>query len=54
MDVRGALDNGQKPEEDAASEDPAEADEEEPQDYQLSRALDLLRGIALYKGRVVN
>ena len=53
-DLRGALDNGQKPEEDAASEDSAEAEEEEPQDYQLARALDLLRGIALYKGRVVN
>ena len=26
----------------------------EPQDYQLARALDLLHGISLYRGRMVN
>jgi carboxyl-terminal processing protease len=32
----------------------AEKDKEKPQDYQLARALDLLRGIALFGNRMVN
>jgi carboxyl-terminal processing protease len=51
-DLRGALenDNGDEDGGDAAGP-PAE---EEIQDYQLSRALDLIRGLALFQERVVN
>ncbi|WP_404381257.1 S41 family peptidase [Caenispirillum salinarum] len=57
--LRGALDLPQNPQEDAVPESEAEdqaveADGEEevrPEDYQLTRALDLLRGLALYDGR---
>jgi carboxyl-terminal processing protease len=52
-DLRGALDNGN-------GETPATADEgksadtksEAPQDYQLERALDLLRGLSLFSNRM--
>jgi hypothetical protein len=48
------LDN---PNGDAAPAEPKETDgtaPEKPQDYQLSRAMDLLRGIALYGTRAAN
>ncbi|MBL6946092.1 MAG: S41 family peptidase [Rhodospirillales bacterium] len=50
-DLRGALENGNAPKTDDAqekTEDDAVDAEETPQDYQLARALDLLRGIALF------
>lgn len=56
-DLRGRLDN---PNGDAApktpetSKKPNAAAPEKPVDYQLSRALDLLRGIALYGARAAN
>jgi len=53
-DLRGALDNGQQPEDEGVAEEAAGTEEAEPQDYQLARALDLLRGISLFRGRVVN
>ncbi len=52
-DLRGAL----GAEQDSADEEMAEdgsAEDEAPFDYQLSRALDLLRGVALFGQRVVN
>lgn len=48
-DLRGALENDNGP--DAENSDPADedaADTDTPPDYQLNRAIDLLRGIALY------
>lgn len=57
-DLRGALANpaegeAEEPAEDgAAAEAGAVEDEPEPQDYQLARAIDLLRGLALYQARV--
>jgi len=55
-DLRGRLDNPNGGE--AAPEETNEADSaapaDSPQDYQLSRALDLLRGIALYGARAAN
>lgn len=66
-DLRGALDNGngkkkenkKKTDDDASQkageEDPEgseQSDEEKPVDYQLSRAVDLLRGVTLYKERL--
>jgi carboxyl-terminal processing protease len=65
-DLRGALANpngdngvdeeGASPEEGVSPEDEATAPPEEgsEQDYQLARAIDLLRGLALYNQRVVN
>jgi carboxyl-terminal processing protease len=67
-DLRGALDDGggnggpddakKNPPEDAAEEQPEDADAETPapktQDYQLSRALDLLRGLAFFNERAIN
>lgn len=56
-DLRGALEN-EDADNGAADNDSGRTDEmteqatEQPEDYQLSRALDLLRGIALYKGAV--
>jgi len=60
-DLRGALDN---PNENAKRDTDAEnsedkkdekaAKDKKPLDYQLSRALDLIRGIALYKTKVSN
>ena len=53
-DLRGALDSTEGEQEgEAAGEVSAEADEE-PQDYQLTRALDLLQGLRLFSERVVN
>ena len=53
-DLRGALDNTDgELDGEAAGEAGAEA-EEEPQDYQLTRALDLLQGLRLFSERVVN
>lgn len=57
-DLRDALTNtdkaaGAKPNA-AGSENPAGDDDEEIEDYQLSRAVDLIRGINLYKTRIVN
>lgn len=54
-DLRGRLDNpnGAEPAEPADKEEPAAATEK-PQDYQLARAMDLLRGIALYGKRASN
>lgn len=62
-DLKGALDNNKKPGEKAATPEKAETSdakgkkdgatdkEDAAQDYQLSRALDLLRGLSLYEGR---
>ena len=56
-DLRGALDNPEgreRPE--GGTDTPAEgtSEAEPPQDYQLTRALDLLRGLRLFSERVVN
>ena len=50
-DLRGALSN-----EDSEGEEGAEdgAAEEEPEDYQLSRAIDLLQGLSLFQQRALN
>ena len=48
-DLRGAISGD---DEDAAAGNEGEDAAEEPQDYQLSRAIDLLRGLALYQDRV--
>ncbi|MFT7571731.1 MAG: carboxyl-terminal processing protease [Paracoccaceae bacterium] len=56
-DLRGRLDNPNgdaAPEAPEKPEDSSEVAPEKPQDYQLSRALDLLRGIALYGARAAN
>ncbi len=57
-DLRGALGRDAETEDDqSAGEDAENADDAKPEsqeDYQLSRALDLLRGISLYRERVVN
>ena len=54
-DLRGRLDNpnGAEPAQPADKKEPAAA-AEKPQDYQLARAIDLLRGIALYGNRAAN
>ena len=60
-DLRGALDNPE-PGEDvgvpgagaAPTGEDATGEDAEPQDYQLTRALDLLRGLRLFSERVVN
>jgi len=56
-DLRGALENenGETPEN--AAGEPSDTDatgEEEAVDYQLSRAIDLLRGISLYQSSIAN
>jgi carboxyl-terminal processing protease len=54
-DLRGALTNGEEPAGGAAPETAPEGetpDEAVGADYQLSRAIDLLRGISLFSGRV--
>ncbi|MBV6633633.1 MAG: S41 family peptidase [Alphaproteobacteria bacterium] len=54
-DLRGALDNegGEAPSD--APEAEAEADTEaQPFDYQMARAIDLLRGVSLFRSTVVN
>ena len=66
-DLRNALDNGDKSkskkpdtpkagngkDKDAKAGDKAEGDKTAPQDYQLARALDLLRGVALFADKPV-
>jgi carboxyl-terminal processing protease len=54
--LRGRLDNTDQPREDESSENaPAGvAPPGSPQDYQLSRAVDLIRGLALYNKRASN
>jgi carboxyl-terminal processing protease len=60
-DLRGALANPDDTPDDARDDAPAKPkdgkeakEDKEPQDYQLMRALDLLRGLALYHGRPGN
>lgn len=56
-DLRGRLDNPNgdtAPKAPEAPKDESKATPEKPQDYQLSRAMDLLRGIALYGARAAN
>jgi carboxyl-terminal processing protease len=56
-DLRGRLDNPNgdaAPKAPEAPTKPSAEKPETPQDYQLSRALDLLRGIALYGARAAN
>ena len=50
-DLRNALDNG----EDAKGKNPGDgkATKDTPQDYQLARALDLLRGVSLFSSKAV-
>ncbi len=54
-DLRGRLKNDQAADDDASAAPPPEMGEPPPdgEDYQLSRALDLLRGISLYEGRAL-
>lgn len=50
-DLRGALENGNAKEEEAKKKtEPADA---KPRDYQLDRALDLIRGVAMFRDKVV-
>jgi carboxyl-terminal processing protease len=51
-DLRGALSN-ESFEEEGGGQDGA-AGEEEPEDYQLSRAIDLLQGLSLFRERALN
>ena len=51
-DLRGALSN-EKSEEGDGTRDSA-VDEEEIEDYQLSRAIDLLQGLSLFQERALN
>jgi carboxyl-terminal processing protease len=57
-DLRGRLDNpnGDQPDAAASKDDKKKAvtAAKKPQDYQLARAMDLLRGIALYGARAAN
>ena len=55
-DLRGRLDNPDEvePEEEPAAAKKPAAENDKPQDYQLARAMDLLRGIALYGNRAAN
>jgi carboxyl-terminal processing protease len=59
-DLRNALlnDNGDGPESESETSESAEGgneqEDEAPLDYQLARAIDLLRGLNLYHNRVVN
>lgn len=55
-DLRGRLDNPDEvePEEEPAAAKKPAAETDKPQDYQLARAMDLLRGIALYGNRAAN
>ena len=52
-DLRGRLNNDQLPEGAAGGAPPEMGEPVDGQDYQLARALDLLRGISLYEGRAV-
>ena len=51
-DLRGALSN--EGSEDGDSAEDGAASEEEPKDYQLSRAIDLLQGLSLFRERALN
>jgi carboxyl-terminal processing protease len=51
-DLRGALTNEKS--EDIDSTKDSAADEEEIEDYQLSRAIDLLQGLSLFQERALN
>jgi carboxyl-terminal processing protease len=53
-DLRGALENVDNGEEDSDGGNGESVSEAAQQDFQLSRALDLLRGLALYSARAVN
>ena len=66
-DLRGALENPAGTNGDGTTEEPdteadsgadsgpdAESEDDEPEDFQLARAVDLLRGLALFNERVVN
>jgi carboxyl-terminal processing protease len=58
-DLRGAIENPNEPGQAPADgeqpkKDGEEAEKKPPFDYQLSRAVDLIRGIALYNQRVAN
>jgi carboxyl-terminal processing protease len=62
-DLRGALENSGGTNGDGTTEEPgaetgteadAEGEEDEAEDFQLARAVDLLRGLALFNERVVN
>ena len=57
-DLRGALRNpneqGSKDGSGAEAKEPGEAPDGEAQDYQLTRALDLLRGLALFDNKATN
>jgi carboxyl-terminal processing protease len=52
-DLRGRLQNDQAGDAETAPGQPEMGEPVEGNDYQLSRALDLLRGISLYEGRAV-
>jgi carboxyl-terminal processing protease len=54
-DLRGALENSGGTNGDEPTGEPdAESEDDEPEDFQLARAVDLLRGLALFNERVVN
>ena len=54
-DLRGSLEAEEAPGEDAGPEEAGEAAQDQAlEDYQLARALDLLRGLVLYSERSVN
>ena len=54
-DLRGALENGEESGAPEADQPAAEAEGiTTPQDYQLARAIDLLRGLALFAERAIN
>jgi carboxyl-terminal processing protease len=53
-DLRGALENDGDNGEPAAEAEAPEGAPTAKQDYQLARALDLLRGLAFFNGRVIN
>ena len=53
-DLRGALSNDSSAKKSKNKKAANDNEEEKPQDYQLDRAIDLLRGITLYEARVAN
>jgi carboxyl-terminal processing protease len=52
-DLRGALQNTDKDKSEANEDSAENAEDEEIKDYQLSRAIDLIRGVALYEKRLI-
>jgi len=54
QDLRGALQNDRTGEDAAPGEPDGAPTEEESQDYQLSRAIDLLQGLSLFQQRALN